>query len=145
MAITSTIGVELNLNAAGGTNSPAPTDSYEGTAVVGLNGVGLMTFPVNTTPTPLPYNQNGVSGPGPTTAVYILMITHQGITTDAIINLNMANTANASCIITLSPGGRLYLYNGTIAITGTGYSAWGNWRISCASGTTTAGMALVYT
>ncbi len=144
MAISSNLSATLTLNTLGGTNSPAPTDSFDATAAIGTYAAGPIGVNITTVATALPLTSAAPAGPA--TAVYIVMVAHTGASTDGAIILDMPNAAAASSKILINPGGRVYLYNVTIPIApGTGYSDWNLWTLSTGSGTTTASVALAYT
>lgn len=142
MAITNNLSATLTLNTLGGTNSPAPTDSFNSTVAIGTLAAGPMGVNVTTVATALPLA--GASPAGPATAVYCLMVAHTGASTDNGIILDMVSSAGSSKI-TINPGGRVYFYNCTIAISGAGYADWNLWTLSVASGSTTASISLCYT
>lgn len=143
MSLSNNFSATMTLNTTGGSNSPAPTDSFNSTVAVGNFAAGPVGINVTSTPTALPLS--GSAPAGPATGVYNLMIAHTGASTDPGIVLDMQNTAAASSKVTINPGGRVYMYNVLIPITGTGATNWTAWRISVASGTTTASVLLSYT
>lgn len=139
MAIQNTFAYSYTLNSAGGTNSPAPANTFSSTFSIGTLAVGPIAVAVTTSPTALPLT--------PVTGIYNLEIRHTGASGDAAITINACNQASASNTITLAPGGAIILINATLPGSGAsvGQSCYTNWRISCASATTTATVAMVYT
>ncbi len=139
MTVSSNFAATLTLNTLGGSNSPAPTDSYNATVSLGTQPVGPLSVAVTSTPALVPLSAI------PTTAVYHLMVAHTGASTDPGIVLDMRNNAGNSSKLTINPGGRVYFYNITLSTAVSAKADWAQWYLSTASGTTTASVSLVYT
>jgi hypothetical protein len=141
MAIQNNLNATLSLNTSAGTNQPAPVDTYNSTATFGTLAAGpIQVSLTSTSPVAIPLASTPASG------VYGLLIAHNGISTDPQVVIDMQNGAANSSKLTLLPGGRLYLYNGILAVSGATYSDWANWKLMLASGgSTIVSVSIVYT
>lgn len=144
MAISSNLSATLSLNTLGGTNSPAPSDTFNSTVALGTNASGPISFtvPANGSPLVLPTVASLIA-----TAAYHLMIAHTGVSTDPGIILDMIGTGPVSSQLTINPGGRIYFYNCTVTIAATANkSRVSLWTVqSTTASTTTASVSLVFT
>lgn len=141
MSVTSNLYAVLSLNTVAGPNQPSTSDVYSATATTGTYSAGPIAVAVTSTPTALPLSTT-VS-----MSVAHIVIVHTGSPTAPNLIVDMRNAAGQSSKVTLSPGGRIYLFNGTVTTaSATGYADYSQWMLSVAGETpTTASVTLVYT